>query len=87
MKNEIKITWPNPDMVIPEGTETKVQPEADVRPGRYDLRLKGNTSAGSATADTNAPEPDSALPTRRAARRWWSKRYQAWALRATCTKR
>ncbi len=71
LKNEIKITWPNPDMVIPEGAETKLQPDAGVRPGRYDLRLKGNTSAGSDAAAPSAnDEPDAAVPpSRRASRR------------------
>ncbi len=68
LKNEIAITWPNPDMGVPDDLETKREPDADVSAGRYDLRLKGNSS--SAKEETApAAEPDAVPPTRRAQRR------------------
>lgn len=66
LKNEISIAWPNPNVHVPQGIETKFAPEASVTAERHDLRLKNNTpnAATSPTAETPS-EP----PTRRDARR------------------
>jgi hypothetical protein len=65
LKNEISITWPNPNVTTPEGLETKFQPEAGVTSERHDLRLKNNTPNTAESEATTAPEK----PSRREARR------------------
>ena len=56
LKNEIAVTWPKAAVDVPDGLETKFQPERGVTAERYDVRLKSETpTASSETASKDLP--------------------------------
>ena len=76
LKNEISINWPNPSLTVPEGLETKFQPEAGMTSERHDLRLKNNTpNAATAEGATSEQKPSRREARRKRARQRTAKVY------------
>jgi hypothetical protein len=55
LKNEISVTWPKAAVTVPDGLETKFQPERGVTAERYDVRLKSDTPEPATPAKDAAP--------------------------------
>jgi hypothetical protein len=76
LRNEISITWPNPQVAGSADLETKFQTEGAVTAERHDLRLKNNTPPP-ADSSQDAPVRPLAAPTRRDTRRRRAKERRA----------